>query len=157
MYDDQHDIIFDIYNIFIDWLPFEIYNMGELRGNYLELVSYRYMEEKYSETIYKESNVTIAEYRSHTWDLIIELNNSLQLYECKFSPKSLKRNHINQMIGLKNKLDISLLFLVLYDNKEIVEFNINQLREDTKKENYNQLLSNFNIITIENFNLSNPF
>lgn len=145
-----HKIIFEIYNLFTNWLPFEIYNLGELRGNYLEMLSYNYLQQHHDEKIYKESNIIINDYTSHTWDLIVELNN-LHLYECKYSARLLKRNHINQMIGLNNKLPKSELFLVFYDIKEMVDFNIRKLREDTRKEKFDEIISTFTSITLDNF------
>ena len=152
IYELHHEIIYRIYNLFTNWLPFEIYNLGQLRGNYLELLSYKYLKQSYpSLKIHMESNILVNDFKSHTWDLIVELPELLQLYECKFSPNSIKRHHINQMIALKNKLPNSSLFLVFYDINEWVTFNIKKLREDTQKDKYDDIIDNFTFITLDKF------
>ena len=156
IHNEHPTIILQIYGLFTNWSPFETYNMGQLKGNYLELLSYSYMRQKYSQKIYEESNIILDNYQSHTWDLILELNEKLYLYECKFSAKILKRKHIDQMTGLKNRIPTSSLFLVIYDTNEIIKFNLKQLRKNTGKYKYDKIIHQINFITIENFT-SNPF
>ena len=55
------------------------------------------------------------------------------------------------MIGLKNKLPKSELFLVFYDIKEMVDFNTRKLREDTLKEKFDEIISTFTYIILDNF------
>ncbi len=149
IHDIHHEIILKIYDLFTNWVPFEKYNLGELRGNYLEMLCYEYLQQEYSEKIYRESNIKIGDYISHTWDLILELEEYLNLYECKFSLNSLKRKHINQVISLKNKLSTSNIYIIIYETNELLEFKLMNLRENTKKDQYKQILSNINFITLE--------
>jgi len=67
-----------------------------------------------------------------------------------------KRQHISQMIRLKNKIPSSDIFLVTYDTTEILSFYLENLREDTSNTKYKQILDTFNYITLENFNNPNP-
>jgi len=55
IYSKHDEIILKIYRLFTNWSPFKIYNMGQLRGNYLEMLSYSHIQEKYVEKPYKEA------------------------------------------------------------------------------------------------------
>jgi len=157
VYKEHYEIIFKIFTLFTNWIPYEKYNLGELRGNFLEFLSYNYLNDIYDKSIiYQESNIILKEYKSHTWDIIVD-SNQLLLYECKFSSLSLKRSHINKMIGLKNKLEKVDIFLVFYESKLKVKNNIENLQENTKKYKFNDMLTEFNYITLENFSEKNPF
>ncbi len=147
--------VMQINDLFKTWQPTNKYNMGELRGNFLEILYSKVLERKYSTNkIHKESNIIIEDYHSHTWDFIVELEKILKCYECKFSPSALQRKHINQMIGLYNKLDTSRPILVSFTNKTKIIDCIKLLRENTNPDKYHQNITHIQIISIENITLT---
>ena len=108
----------EVYHIFKEWKPYDKYDMGECRGIFLELLSYKLLIKKYGEkNIFRESNLIIGQFQSHTWDAILKLDNSYKCYECKFSSKNITRSHLNSMIGTKNKSELTEIFLVSLDIK----------------------------------------
>ncbi|RAP50977.1 MAG: hypothetical protein BZ133_04110 [Methanosphaera sp. SHI613] len=149
------ELVMKIYNIFIEWNAFEKYNLGELRGTFLEILTYKLLNKKGKGEIYKEVNIILGKYTSHTWDIILKLNNSINLLEAKFSSNVLKRKHLNQMISSFNKLPNSYIFLVSYDEKTIIKDKLINLKENTTQSKYDSILHNINIISIENFNQNN--
>ena len=158
-YPDSICEIEQIYRLFITWLPFEKYDLGELRGNFLELLSYNILNKQYAEcSIYKESRVCIVDYISHTWDIIVD-DDELYLYECKFSYQSLRRKHIDQMIALMNKLnDLNhKVILVFYTPREKINRRLKYLQFNTKEKRYAGMINRFNIIDLDDFGRENPF
>lgn len=155
-YEEFYELVMKIYNLFMEWNVFDKYNLGELRGNYLELLLFEYIKENsHDEKVYREVNVIIGDYKSHVWDVVSESDDCLSLYESKFSSKVLKRHHINQMIALFNKLPESEIYLVAYENKEVLMDSLDELQKDTSKIKYDNIIKNFNLISIENFNQHN--
>lgn len=147
--------IMQIYDLFKIWQPFNKYNMGELRGNFLENLYLKILRKKYGlNKIHKESQIIINDYYSHTWDFIVELEKNINCYECKFSPSVLKRKHINQMLGLYNKLKTSRIILVSFTNRSKVIDNIKLLRDDTNTKKYTQNIRHIQIISIENITIT---
>lgn len=158
-YPESIEEINQIYILFNNWKPFELYNLGELRGNFLELLSYKLINNEFEGyDIYRESKIKIQDYISHTWDIIIE-NHIMYLFECKFSQESIKRNHLDQMVGLMNKLDDMRYstFLVFYSPSEKVYNRLKNLQLNTKTEKFEEIMNKFNIITLNEFNKGNPF
>ena len=63
----------EVYHIFKEWKPYDKYDMGECRGIFLELLSYKLLIKKYGEkNIFRESNLIIGQFQSHTWDAILK-------------------------------------------------------------------------------------
>ncbi|MBR0472247.1 MAG: hypothetical protein IJI98_06065 [Methanosphaera sp.] len=152
-YEESYELVMKIYNLFMEWNVFDKYNLGELRGNYLEMLLFEYIKENhYDANVYREVNVLIGDYKSHVWDVVLESEDYISLFESKFSSKVLKRHHINQMIGLFNKLPESEIYLVAYENKEVLTDSLDELQEETSKTKYDNIIKNFNLISIENFN-----
>lgn len=142
-----------IYNIFKLWLPFERYNLGELRGYFLELLTVTILKQSNitDNEIFQESKVKLENYTSYTWDIIINKDNILHCYECKFSPNNIRRKHIDQIISLYNKLTKTHLNLVTFTEREYLIDQILFLRNNTNPKKYNEIISKINLITIENF------
>ena len=141
---------YEIYNLFVQWRPYELYNMNECRGIFFEEFILKYLK-SYEESgiIYTESKIIINDYSSHTWDIIVDLDNFFKLYECKFSSYHIKRKHIDKMISLKNKLQNSKIYLTVYENKSLVEYTIRNLRQNTDMEKYEDNLKKINIFSLE--------
>lgn len=141
-----------VYNIFIEWKPYEKYNMGEIRGVFLEFLTYAIIEKEFIDyDIYRESNVILSNYKSHTWDVIVDLINYLNLYECKFSFESFKRKHLDQIVALMNKLEGSNSFVVFFQYKQKILLILDTLQNDTSDEKFKVMLSKINIISLEDF------
>lgn len=147
-----------IYNLFIEWKPFEKYDLGECRGYFLELFSFKLLKEQYPKiNIYEESRIKYMNYNSHVWDFIIILDSVINFYECKFSPRFIKRSHIDQMVGLTSVLEKSKIFLICYDFQELLIDSLYLLQKETSSDRFNEILNKINIITIDDFNQGNPF
>lgn len=56
------ELVLKIYNIFIEWNAFEKYNLGELRGTFLEILTYNLLNKKGKREIYKEVNIILDKY-----------------------------------------------------------------------------------------------
>ena len=142
-------------NIFRKWIPYEKYNLGECRGAFLEILSYKRISLQYPNHIIKqEINLFLEDYKSHTWDILLEEDLIYYLFECKFSSVSIKRSHLNHMLGDYNKLKVIRMFLIFFTTKNKVLDYLLSLQEDTGNSEYESMLNKFNIITIEDFNHS---
>lgn len=139
-------------SFFFQWKPYEQYEMSECRGIFLEELTLKYLKTNYkNDTIYPESKIIIDNYSSHTWDMIINLDKYYKLYECKYSTYYLKRKHLDNMISLKNKLKNSRIYLVIYENKTLIDYVIKKLKMNTNKDIYEENIKKINIFTLENF------
>lgn len=141
----KHDLnmLIEIYSIFQVWMPFEKYDLGELRGNFLEILTYEFIKKsnKNQLEILRETKINIGDYNSHTWDIIVKLEKILHCYECKFSPKTIKRKHLDQMISVFNKLTSS-INLVTFSPKEYVIDHLLTLQGTTNPKKYQNTISN---------------
>lgn len=146
-----------IYKLFKEWKPYEHYNLGELRGNFLELLFYTILNNFYSNTIFRESIIYLDDYKSHTWDIIMKYKKIYYLYECKFSSQSIKRSQINQMVGLNNRAKIFKMFLIFFESHDKIWDKLHELKYDTHFLKYNNMLKVFNIISLEDFADNNIF
>ena len=156
-YKEYQDQLIDLFDLFYKWNPFEKYQLSQLRGIYLELIVYQLLKEKYpKDLIYQECYIKIGSYNSHTWDILINLDDYPKFYECKFTPHNLKRKHINEMIGLTKILPTSLIFLVSLKLRKRILDKLFTLKE-SHETNFTEKLEKINLITIEDFNKNNPF
>lgn len=86
-----------------------------------------------------------------SFDIVVDFNNNqYNAYECKFSPKYIKRKHIDNLSSLR-KIENIFPYLVVFENILMVKHEIMKLREDTKKNEFNKLLKDFEIISLEDF------
>ncbi|MBR3214327.1 MAG: hypothetical protein IKF79_07450 [Methanosphaera sp.] len=157
-YENDYQLFIDVYNLFKEYKPYEIYDLGFFRGFFLELLSYKYLKNLYEEeSIYRESKIKIGEYESHYWDIIINKEEVLKLYECKFSSKSIKRSHLDKMFGLQNKLIQSKVYLVTFELKDLVWDDLKGLINNTNQEKFESILNSFNYMFLEDYVIKNPF
>lgn len=157
-YANNFQIFLDVYNLFKEYKPYKKYDLGLLRGRFLELLSYKYLKRLYDkDVIYSESKIKINDYESHFWDIIIKLEDILKLYECKFSSKTIKRSHLNSMLSLKNKIHQSEIYLTTFEHKDIVMDDLNDLICDTSQIKFDNMLKTFNYIYLEDYTKENPF
>jgi len=139
-----------IYYIYYSWNPYSKYNLRELRGYFFEQLTLAYLRDnEKNEDITSEANVHINNYISHTWDFIIK--NKCIFIECKFNHTSLKRQNLDKMIGLKNKINKSSIFFSSYSKKEMMIDYLHTLKKDTSTERYSEIIKHLNIISIENY------
>ena len=157
-YESSYQLFMDTYNLFKEYKPFETYNLGFLRGSFLELLTYKYLKLINDPgTIHQESKIKINEYESHYWDIIVKLEELLKVYECKFSSEHIKRDDLNKMYGLHNKIPNSKIYLVTFELKEIITDDLNNLIQETKVNKFNKMLNSFNYIYLEDYVKNNPF
>ena len=150
-------LAFEVYGLFLQWNAYEKYNLGEVRGAFLELLTFKLLKNIHDNSnIHRESYVKLDDYRSHSWDIIVEIDDILELYECKFSFESLKRGQLNQIFGSINNLNAN-VFLIFYQLKRKLTDNIEIWRENTSKDKFDYLINSVNIITLEDFSDGNPF
>lgn len=157
MYNESISCLFEVYGLFLQWNAYEKYNLGEVRGAFLELLTFKLLKNIHDNSnIHRESYVKLDDYRSHSWDIIVEIDDILELYECKFSFESLKRGQLNQIFGSINNLNAN-VFLIFYQLKRKLTDNIEIWRENTSKDKFDYLINSVNIITLEDFSDGNPF
>lgn len=71
-----------IYTLFKEWKSYSYYNLGLLRGNFLEILSYNLLNSHFKTDVkYRESKIFLDNYYSHTWDIIIRVEELYYLYE----------------------------------------------------------------------------
>lgn len=139
-----------INDLFKKWQPFNKYDMGQLRGIFLELLIFKILKNNYPENIIKqETKILLEDYQSYTWDFIVELTNHLDCYECKYSPYSIKRKHIDQIVAFSNKCQKSNIFLACFTSKDKITDSLILLKENTKIDKFKENLKIINIISIE--------
>jgi len=157
MYNESISCLFEVYELFLQWNVYKNYNLGEVRGAFLELLTFKLLKNIHdNSSIYRESYVKRDDYQSHSWDIIVEIDDLLELYECKFSFESLKRGQLNQIFGSINNLNAD-VFLIFYQLKRKLNDNIEIWRENTSKDKFGYLINAVNIITLEDFSEGNPF
>ena len=146
------DDAFTIYNIFLEWNPYEKHDMGLIRGIFLEKLTHHLLKKIYpNEKIYYESKIIIENYKSHDIDFIMKIKNILKVYESKFSTKALKRHQLDNFGDLLDKYTYTEIFLVFFERKKEVQKTMNKYVRNTKRKNTIKLLKNINLITLENF------
>ncbi|RAP50135.1 MAG: hypothetical protein BZ133_06220 [Methanosphaera sp. SHI613] len=149
-----NEIYFEIYTLFCEWKPYTYYNMGNCRGAFLEEFTYHLLKKIYpTDNIYKESTITLDNYSSHTWDVILLFDDLFKSIECKFSSYSIQTKHINQIKGFKNKFNNCNVYLLSYDYKDAIKDTLTIITQNKTEE----LLEIINIISIENLIEENPF
>lgn len=156
-YKEHYPNIF-LCNIFKIWKPYEKYNLGECKGYFFELFTYKLLNRLYNENkLYLETSFKIGNYYSHTWDIILKILNVYYCYECKFSLKYFKRKHLNQMLSLKNNLNNSNLYLVTYHSLPLAKDCFERIKENTSKDKYENMLNQINLVTLDDFCRGNSF
>lgn len=139
-----------IYNLFCSWNPYNKYNIRQLRGFFFEQLNYIYFQSIYdNDEIITEAKVFVNGYSSHTLDLIVKSNDIF--VECKFNYNSIKRDTINKMSTLKNKIPQSNAIISSYSNKNLIKDHLITLREDSSIEKYKILLNKISILSLESF------
>lgn len=150
----NNEICFEIYSLFCEWKPYTYYNIGNCRGAFLEEFTYHLLKKIYTtDNIYKEANILLDNYSSHTWDVIIIFEDLLKAIECKFSSYSIQIKHINLIKGFKNKFNNFNVYLVSYDYKDAIQDALTIITNN----NTDDILKMINIISIENLIEDNPF
>lgn len=148
---ELYELLYEIYDLFTQWKPCESYNLTECRGIFFEELIFKYIRSNNKDgTFYSESKINVDNYSSHTWDIIFNLNEYYKFYECKFSAYHIKRKHIDKIVSLKNKLQKSKVYLVVYENKQLIEYTLKNLQQNTNKEKYENNLKKINIFALEN-------
>ncbi|MBR0473060.1 MAG: hypothetical protein IJI98_10235 [Methanosphaera sp.] len=157
-YNESMEILTQIHLIFSEWKPFDKYNMGELRGAFLELFVYELLRSVYGlEHVYQESRIIIGDFKSYTLDFIVQLEDVFNMYECKFSVESFKRNHLNQLISIVNKYENCNLFVIFFQPYKKVYTIFDIIQESTSNEKFQKMLDKLTIITLDDFVKNNPF
>ncbi len=147
-----------VHEIFCEWKPFDKYDLGQLRGSFLEELTLELLKDVYDdELIFQESKIILGDFQSHFWDVIVIVDDWVDAYECKFSSYSVNRGQLDDMVGLRNNLESSMIFLVVFQPKGAVIEILNTLKGNTSAEVYEKYLDKINIISLEDFSRGNPF
>jgi len=130
--------------------------MSNLRGIFLELLTYKFLQFTYSEKqINHESILIIGDFVTNPIDFVIKRESDIDCYECKFSSYSIKKNQIDIFIGLKNKSIYLNVSLVLFESRQ----DTLRILNSNNKINYilNEDKYKINFINLEDFVNKNPF
>ena len=149
---NELEIINKIANCFKSLLNSNL-SLDNIRGGFLELLVYTFLNKMYPHNeIFEEVRILYGNFKSNlTFDIVLNFNNDqYNAYECKFSPRYIKRKHIDNLSSLRRLKNI-FPYLVVFENILKVKYEMGKLRNDTKRNEFNQILKDFEIISLEDF------
>lgn len=151
----QTEDFLKVYNIFHEWDTLKNYPISRWKGLFLELLTYKLLiKTRDNIQIKRESEIIIKDFRTNPIDFTVKIKREYHCYECKFSSQVIKKNQIDNLLGITNYSHFK-AYLILFEPMVDVKYKISNSQLNYMLNDKNK--DKITLITLENFSDNNPF